>query len=158
MKSFCLFVIFGLAFAVQAHADIYKRVDKDGHVTYSSEPLKGGKRIELKPLPVMESRPRESRSSSRENFPKVDRSTQKKRDETRRTILLDELSSEQKLLDAARATLQDLESHPPPMVGPDGLPFREYAPYQEKLKAAQNDVATHEQNVKALDTELSNIK
>jgi len=36
-----------------AHAEIYKAVDADGHVTYSSTPIKGGKKITLEPLPTM---------------------------------------------------------------------------------------------------------
>jgi len=34
-------------------ADIYKAVDTSGHVTYSSAPIKGGKKIILEPLPTM---------------------------------------------------------------------------------------------------------
>lgn len=158
MKLSCLFVILGLLFSSRTYADIYKRVDKDGHVTYSSEPIKGGKKIYLKPLPVMQGGARESRRSSHEDFPKVDADTQRRRDNTRRIILEDELQSEQKLLETSRQNLQALENNPAPVVGPDGLPFRGAAQYAEKLKAAQNDVAAHEQNIKALQTELSNLK
>lgn len=160
MKFSCLFVIFGMAFTFQAQAEIYKLVDKDGHVTYSSEPLKGGKKIHLKPLQVINGNgsKENSRSSTPENFPRVDRETQKRRDETRRIILQDELSSEQTLLESSKATLKDLENNPVPVVGHDGLPFRGAEQYQEKLRAAQGDVANHEQNIKALETEISNLK
>lgn len=159
MKLSGLFVIFGLFLAFQAQAEIYKRVDKDGHVTYSSEPLKGGKKIHLKPLQVINGNGKEgNRSSTPENFPRVDRETQKRRDETRRIILQDELSSEQKLLESAKASMKDLEDNPVPVVGKDGIPFRGSAEYADKLKGAQNDVSIHEQNIKALETEISSLK
>ena len=65
------------AFACTAQADIYKRVDEDGHVTYSSKPIKGGKKIHLEPLPTMA-------PPKPENFPRVNPETQVKRDDTRR--------------------------------------------------------------------------
>jgi len=40
MKPHCLFLILCLSHTGLAHAEIYKRVDADGHVTYSSEPIK----------------------------------------------------------------------------------------------------------------------
>jgi hypothetical protein len=45
MKLSHLFVILLLSQAGWSYAEIYKRVDADGHVTYSSEPLKGGKKF-----------------------------------------------------------------------------------------------------------------
>lgn len=157
MKPHLLFVLLCVSYAGMTHAEIYKRVDAQGHVTYSSEPLKGGKKLELRPLPTM-SGARESQRSTPEDFPRVDSQTQRSRDATRRIILEDELASEEKLLAAARDNLKGIESNPEPLVGPDGIPFRNAGKQAEKVKAAQELITSHEQNIKALRTEISNLK
>jgi hypothetical protein len=157
MKPYHLFVILCLSHIGWAHAEIYKRIDADGHVTYSSEPIKGSKKLLLKPLPTM-SGARGSQRSTPEDFPKVDSQTQKGRDATRRIILEDEMASEEQLLTAARENLKNVENNPEPLIGRDGVPFRNAAKQAEKLKSAQDLVTLHEQNIKALRTELSNLK
>ena len=157
MKPHLLFVLWCVSHAGMAQAEIYKRVDAQGHVTYSSEPLKGGKKLELRPLPTM-SGARESQRSTPEDFPRVDSQTQRSRDATRRIILEDELASEEKLLAAARDNLKSIESNPEPLVGPDGIPFRNAGKQAEKVKAAQELITSHEQNIKALRTEISNLR
>lgn len=157
MKYSLLLVLSGLVYSGWASADIYKRVDKDGHVTYSSEPIKGGKKIYLKPLPTVPGA-RNSRRGEPDNFPSVDSETQKRRDNTRRIILQDELGSEENLLNSARQNLKTLEDNPEPLMRPDGVPNLNAGSYAEKLKAAQGEVSLHEQNIKALQTELSNLK
>lgn len=157
MKPHHLFVILCLSHAGWTHAEIYKRVDAEGHVTYSSEPIKGGKKLYLKPLPTM-SGSRSSRNSTPEDFPKVDSQTQRSRDATRRIILEDELATEEQLLTTARENLKSIESNPEPLIGPDGVPFRNTGKYAEKLKNAQESVALHEQNISALRTEISNLR
>ena len=153
--------LFLLAFALipvnQAQAEIYKRVDSSGHVTYSSEPLKGGRKLELKPLPTVPGTRTSNRSGS-EEFPRVDSQTQQRRDATRRIILEDELATENDQLESSRQNLQNLTSNPPPIIGADGVPYRNTAQHAESLKAAQDTVALHERNVIALRTEISNLK
>lgn len=157
MKPCLLFCIFCLCMPFASHAEIYKRIDANGHVTYSSEPLKGGKKIELKPLQTVPGS-RISQRTTPDDFPKVDSQTQKNRDVTRRIILEDELASEEKLLTASRANLKTLESNPETQTSSDGIPFRPTAKYSEKLKAALEIVVLHEQNIKALKTEIKNLK
>jgi len=157
MKPYHLFVIFCLIQWPSAYAEIYKRIDSNGHVTYSSEPLKGGKKIELKQLQTVPGAKPPQRATP-ENFPKVDAQTQKGRDATRRIILQDELASEEKLLASTRDHLKDIESKPETQTAPDGISTRPTPQYAEKLKAAQTAVVLHEQNIKALKTEISNLK
>lgn len=144
---------------VLAQAEIYKSVDADGHVTYSSTPIKGGKRIFLEPLPtsVPPARTR-SGTSTPEDFPRVDGATQRSRDDVRRKILEDELATEQKLLAEARQNLQVTEDTPQVYRGKDGKTYRAVARYEENVKAAQEEVSLHEKNVEALKTELSKLK
>ncbi|HYR05640.1 MAG TPA: DUF4124 domain-containing protein, partial [Gallionella sp.] len=113
---------------VLAQAEIYKAVDADGHVTYSSTPIKGGKKIVLEPLPTMAP---PARTASPEGFPKVDDATQRNRDDARRKILQDELSAEEKLLEEARQNLKDGEANPEVYRGQDGKTYRNVAKYEE---------------------------
>lgn len=156
MKSIYLYTFLMCLCIPAAQAEIYKRVDANGHVTYSSEPIKGSKKLNLEPLPTMQS-PR-SNGEGPKDFPRVDSQTQKNRDSTRRAILQDELNSEEKLLAEARQKLQEAEDNPQTYKGADGKTYRNVARYEETVKAAREDVTTHEKNIEALKTELSNLR
>ena len=139
---------------MMVHAEIYKAVDENGHVTYSSTPLKGGKKLILEPLPTMMP-PANVQTSS--EFPKVDNQTQRGRDDTRGKILRDELKTEEKLLAEATQNLKDGESDPEVFKGENGRTYRNVAKYDEKIKALQEQVDLHKSNVEALKTELSRL-
>ena len=143
---------------VLAQAEIYKAIDADGHVTYSSTPIKGGKKIILEPLPTMVPPARPRSAASPENFPRVDGETQKGRDDTRRKILQDELMTEEKLLDEARQKLKEGEAAPEVYRGQDGRTYRNVAKYEEKIKMLNDQVEMHQKNIEALNTELSKLK
>jgi hypothetical protein len=136
------------------HAEIYKAVDENGHVTYSSTPLKGGKKLILEPLPTMMP-PANVRSPA--DFPRVDNETQRGRDDTRRKILKDELNAEEKLLDEATQNLKEGESNPEVFKGADGRTYRNVAKYEDKIKPLQEQVDLHKNNVEALKAELSRL-
>jgi hypothetical protein len=145
-----------------AHAEIYKRVDKDGRVTYSSEPIRGAQKLKLEPLPtvpapraVAKERNRESEESS---FPRVDNATQKRRDDKRLRILEDEMASERQALEDARAQLKVAEDTPQIYTGADGKTYRNMAKYEESIQAAQENVRMHENNLRAIQTEIDNLK
>ena len=157
------------AFAIDAQAEIYKKVDEDGHVTYSSTPIKGAKKLHLEPLPTM-SPPPKARSTPGD-FPRVNSETQSRRDDTRRKILEDELATEMQALEEARVKLKEGQDKPEVyqhtvVVGKtkEGAPItktvtnRNVAKYEEKVSALQQEVEAHEKNVEALKTELSNLK
>jgi hypothetical protein len=139
-------------YPMMVQADIYKSVDADGHVTYSSTPIKGGKKLNLEPLPTMMPA---AKPSASENFPRVDNQTQRGRDETRRKILQDELDAEEKLLEEANKNLND--ASPEVFKGPDGKTFRNVAKYDEKVKPLKEQVDLHTKNIEALKTELSKL-
>jgi len=141
-----------------AQAEIYKAVDADGHVTYSSTPIKGGKKIILEPLPTMVPPARVRSAASPEDFPRVDGETQKGRDDTRRKILQDELSTEEKLLEEARQNLKEGEENPEVFKGQDGKTYRNVAKYEEKIRTLNDQVELHQKNIEALKTELSKLK
>ncbi len=148
-----------LAMPLVVQAEIYKAVDEDGHVTYSSEPAKGAKKLDLPPLPTTapptQTKPKKAKKAS-EGFPKVDRKTQKKRDNIRRRILEDELGTEQKLLIKARVDLS--EASPEVYKDANGKIFRNVAKFEKKTKALSDLIEQHEKNIAALQTELSKLK
>lgn len=85
------------------------------------------------------------------NFPRVDRETQRSRDDSRRKILADELATEEKGLLEAKSKLTEQESvrH-----GDE----KNYQRVLDRLKPYQEAVERHERNVAALKREMSNIK
>ena len=84
--------------------------------------------------------------------------TQGRRDDTRRKILEDELATEQHALEEARAKLKEGQDNPEVYKGANGQTFRNVPKYEEKVNALQEEVTSHEKNVEALQTELSNLK
>ena len=150
MKPNYLFVLLCASHIGWAQAEIYKSVDSEGHVTYSSAPTKGSKKLDLgPPLPASSPPVRTRNNVSPSDFPKVDNETQKGRDNTRRRILADELASEEKLLAEARQNLKN---------GENEMTSRDTAKYNEKMKSLREQVSLHEKNIVALRTELSNHK
>lgn len=150
-----------IAFSSIAQAEIYKRVDKDGNVTYSSAPLKGAKKLELEPLPTMAAQPvpsKQHRYSESSSDLRVNSETQNRRDDTRRKILEDELATEARALEEARIKLQEAEDNPEVFKTSTGQTFRNVAKYEEKVNTAREDVKSHENNIKALKTEISNLR
>ncbi|MDP1996422.1 MAG: DUF4124 domain-containing protein [Gallionella sp.] len=141
-----------------AQAEIYKAVDADGHVTSSSTPIKGGKKIILAPLPTMVPPARVRSAASPEDFPRVDGEIQRSRDDTRRKILQDELSTEEKLFEEARQNLKEGEENPEVFKGQGGKTYRNVAKYEEKIKTLNDQVELHQRNIEALNTELSKLK
>lgn len=133
---------------ISVHADIYKYVDKEGNVTYTNMPRPGAKRILIEaPLslpPTNAAKKKKYRHRSRtapKDFPKVDASTQERRDEMRRQILMHELQGEQNKLAAARSALANAQLQP----GAD-------------LAKPQGAIRRHEKNIELLKQELSYIK
>lgn len=158
MKQCHLFILLYTTFIGHAQAEIYKYVDSEGHVTYSSTPMKGAKKLDLEPLPTVQSPPRTRNEASPSNFPKVDASTQRSRDDARRKILADELATEEKLLEEARKNLKEGEDTPEVYKGKDGKTYRNAAKFEEKVRNLQEQVTLHEKNIESLKSELSNLK
>ncbi|KAF0205566.1 MAG: hypothetical protein FD173_907 [Gallionellaceae bacterium] len=157
MKLRYILVLWSLCHIGWAQAEIYKRIDADGHVTYSSTPLKGAKKLHLEPLSTMPPPPPRARSNEdSSDFPRVDSATQKGRDNSSRQILEDELATEEKALAEARKNLQKGSESPENYTDKDGKIYVNLAKQEEKMNALQKQVQVHEKNISALKTELSN--
>ena len=158
MKLRHFFVLLCMGQIGLAHAEIYKYVDREGHVTYSSTPTRGARKLHLEPLSTMEPQQERPHSTTESTFPKVNQDTQRSRDNTRRQILENELSSEQKLLDDAKQKLQLAKDTPMVYHDKNGKTFRNVAAYEQNVKTAQDEVNLHQRNIDALNTELSQLK
>ena len=155
---------------------IYKLVDDSGRVTYSNLPMKGATKVDLDPLttltlPLAKTANRTvlASVSPLPNLPTIDSATQKKRDEMRRKILEDEVRSEEQLLNEAKAALAEQESDRSTVMmmraaaekqsaGAIVEARRAYDQREEKLRAMQDVVATHEKNMDAIKKELAAVK
>ena len=63
----CAFVVFALMPAMasaQGSQTIYKSVDESGRVTYANSPIKGGTKVNLEPLTVLQSSPGAAQASA----------------------------------------------------------------------------------------------
>jgi hypothetical protein len=151
-----LISLFGfLAFSTTVFAEIYKKVDENGHITYSNVPLKGASKLNLDPPSTAGSvSPRSAKTPTPTSFPKVDDKTQGQRDDKRKEILISELEAEQKALIEAKKAYAEGESNPEMFTNAQGKRFRNVPKFQEKMQKLQADVDAHERNIKLLQKEI----
>lgn len=145
-------LLLGLAWSGASHGEIYKFVDDDGMVTYTNMPRPGIKPEMVIPDTITPGKATAPSATGRHKatprtsgtpayFPRVDSSTQRKRDDMRRLLLEEERSSEQRNLAAAKSALAQGSRQP----GAD----------MQKLLDA---VRLHEKNIEMLNKELSHIR
>ncbi len=85
------------------------------------------------------------------SFPRVDSFVQKRRDQDRLQILMEEVRAEEARLAELRSTYQNGE---PERLGSE----RNYAKYQERVAAMKEDIERTEKNLEALRREIGNLK
>jgi hypothetical protein len=161
MNKNILLMLCLIGFNSTAIAEIYKKVDENGHVTYSNVPIKGGVKLNVEP-PVSTApetpaaRPR-VKTPTPANFPRVDKETQTRRDDKRKQILTEELEAEKKALEEAKQAYTEGESMPEVFRTKDGKTRRNVAKYEEKMQRLQADVDAHQKNVELLQKELDSF-
>ena len=162
-KYLVLLAIVTTMLSSNAFAEIYKRVDADGRVTYSNMKSKGATRLELDPDAnvIANDRPRSNekpatnrRTSTPDSFPRIDKDTQNQRDGKRQDILHNELDSEKTALEQAKKAYTEGESKPEVFKAANGKTFRNVAKFEEKMKVLQADIDSHQNNIKLLQNEL----
>lgn len=157
--SRCLPVLLVCLFAPLAQADIYKCVDEQGGVTYTNDKpapgMKGCSLLTREPavtvLPSAPARKAAAAVPTPSNFPRVDDSTQRNRDNDRRRILSQELATEEKFLEESKKALAEQES----VRNGDE---RNYAKVLERLQPYKDKVALHERNIEAIKKEIGGLK
>ncbi len=144
------------ALSLPAWGDTFKCLDANGRATYTNikEETRGKScTLVMREISVVPAIPPRAAASapSPAGFPKVDAGTQKSRDEARRRILVDELGSEEKALEKAKADLAQQESV---RSGNE----KNYQRVLDRLQPYKDDVERHEKNVAALKKELDSVK
>jgi hypothetical protein len=153
-----------------AHADstVYKCVDKSGRVEFTDINKPGCKALDLPgyiPAPPQAARPNPAPSpavtmrqgaarppaASPSNFPRVDTSTQRARDDDRRGILNEELRAEEKKLAELK---RDFNNGEPERQGNE----KNYAKYQERVAGMRDDIGRAEKNIEAIKREIANTR
>lgn len=144
-----------------AYADtLYKCIDGSGVVLYTNQKTNAKNCTVLsRDLPVTtlgSSRPPAARNASASKpsptgFPRVDDNQQRSRDTDRRTILEQELVTEQQNLDKAQQALAEGEAS---RRGDE----KSYQNYLSRVQTLRNDVVLHERNIEALKREIGNLK
>jgi hypothetical protein len=146
-----------IVFAPGAFADppICKYLDAEGNPHYQNvAPEKGWKKMGCigDDGASRGDRSTSTNSPTPANFPRVDATTQRGRDDVRRKVLTDELLTEQKLLAETKATYGD--GAPPPL--PEEQ--KDAQKYADRLGKLRQSVSLHEKNIEALKKELSALK
>jgi hypothetical protein len=143
-------------------SDIFLCVDADGNKTFQNVGSgKGCKRMDVGPVLSMPAPrvPQQRSSSGGEdrvtvspaNFPRVDRDTQRSRDNDRKRILEDELKAEENKLARLKAEFNNGE---PERRGDE----RNFALYTERVQRLRDDLARAEGNVNALRREIALLR
>jgi hypothetical protein len=142
-----------------AGADIFECMEPSGNKLFTSDPkeakAKGCKPMNLGPAnTISTSKPQPSKSASTptpKEFPKVDKDTQKQRDNDRRKLLEQELANEEKLLAQAKKELAEQEAMRL------GSEFN-YQRVLNRLEPFKKKVTLHENNVANLKRELNGTR
>ena len=145
----CVFAAIALIGVSQAFADsdIYVCTDANGVKTYSNVgDAKGCKKVDLPGLTIFPAPKKTAKAPG--DFPKVDDTTQKRRDAERRQILNDELRTEQQKLSDLNAKYNNGE---PERNGNE----RNFSKYQERTQNMKDEITRTQQNVDALQRELN---
>ncbi len=106
---------------------------------------------EVSTVPAPRSQVAKANDASDTLFPKIDSGTQKRRDQDRMQILMDEVRTEEEKLSVLKKEYQNGE---PERQGNE----RNYAKYQERVAMLKDEVARTEKNIEALKREISNLK
>jgi hypothetical protein len=143
-----------------AQSEIFLCDDGHGSKEYKNTgATKGCRRIELPGITTIPSLPRRSAAvvtasrpvSSPSDFPRIDSTTQKGRDNDRRQILMDEMhTEEQKLFELKK----EFNSGEPERRGDE----RNYAKYQDRVATLKEQLGRSEKNIDALKREIGNLK
>jgi hypothetical protein len=161
MKHQFLIILLAISGANLAHAqsEIFLCDDGKGGKTYQNTGAsKGCKKVDLPGITTIPGLPRRSSTTtasrpatSPADFPRIDSTQQKSRDNDRRQILLDEMKTEeQKLADIKK----EYNSGEPERRGDE----KNYAKYQDRVANLKEDLGRSEKNIDALKREIGNLK
>ena len=102
-------------------------------------------------IPSLPSQPPQAKASVDPSFPRIESQIQKRRDQDRMQILLEEIRTEESKLSELRREFQNGE---PERLGSE----RNYAKYQERVAMMKEEMMRTEKNIEALRREISQLK
>lgn len=137
---FLLAIPASLSFQAAAGPDIYKHVDKDGNITFTNRRIPNAEKISLASYSRT---PSSSKTSV--NTSKPSTAAQKERNLPRRTILENELLTEEQLFTDTQRLLQQFASEP------------RAENHHEKAVRLRNKLFQHQRNISALKKELARL-
>jgi hypothetical protein len=155
----------GLAMHAQAQSTVYKCVGENGRVELTDTNKRGCRPLDLpgfittnpQPHPAPAAPPRTRQGSAPAptiapaSFPRVGAAEQRARDDDRRSILAEELRSEQQKLVDLKSGFNNGEPARQPNEKDNGK-------YQQRVAQMRVDIARSEQNIEALKREIANVR
>lgn len=160
MKA-CLPALLLLLVAGSLHAEgVYVCLQPNGSREYrNTGDIRGCKKLDLEGISMIPSAPDKAGSALKDksaavsdpSFPRIDNQIQKRRDQDRMQILLEEVRSEEAKLASLKKEYQNGE---PERLGSE----RNYAKYLERVALLKEEVQRTEKNIEALKREISNLK
>ena len=102
-------------------------------------------------IPAPPPQPPQAKASVDPSFPRIESQIQKRRDQDRMHILLEEIRSEESKLSELKREFQNGE---PERLGSE----RNYAKYQERVAMMKEEMMRTEKNIEALRREISQLK
>lgn len=160
-QSIAALVLFASAGGALASGPIYLCIDAQGRRELTDANKRGCKLLDLPdsfaaPAARAQDTPSRPRAPavaapSPADFPRIDNSQQRARDDDRRGILTEELRLEQQRLNELKAEYKNGE---PDRLGNE----RNYAKYQERVANLKDAIGRSERNLEALKREISNIR
>lgn len=169
-QSIKLIIVGLISFVLTAHAEIYKRVDAEGRITYSNVQTKDAVRLKIGHTAPKKHTPKTAVQKKYKGVTKaanlkqqyrsqISQNTQSKRDVTRREILLDELNAEKSALVEAKKAYEIGKSKPEVVRrrNADGsvATFRNVPKYRAKMEQLTATLKMHQRNVELLQKEIS---
>ena len=152
MKTLVLATFAALMVADAAAQGVYVCVQPNGVREYrNTGDTRGCRRLATDGLSAIPAPAAVTQAKSDPNFPRIDSQLQKRRDQDRMQILLDEVRAEEARLAELRKEYQNGE---PERQGNE----RNYAKYQERVALMKDEIARTEKNIEALKREIGNLK
>ncbi|HSH96730.1 MAG: DUF4124 domain-containing protein [Methylophilaceae bacterium] len=148
-----------------AYADIYSCVDDKGQTAFADSKNKIAyknckliMRDDSSPVASSSMSSGGTKTATPSNFPRIDKKTQSQRDDKRKDILQTELDTEKKALaDVQKSYDQDNKNAEFVRANNIKEPAK-IAQFEDNLKRQQDEINTHQQNIKLLQKELNSIQ
>ena len=115
---------------------------------------RGCRKLDLETISTIPSPPASQQAKNAAvdpSFPRIDSQIQKRRDQDRLQILMEEVRTEESRLSELR---RDYQNGEPERLGSE----RNYAKYQERVAQMKDDILRTEKNIEALKREIGNLK